>query len=122
MSTHPLALDWSKLGLISGLKRLFSRQQLVEVLKLLAERMELDTPHGREIIGVLPRGFRFLSRDPDVYLPFRFDSDSVYLGNFSYQGIGRLRPDATVAEANAEATVSSTSRCVNCTGPGKSKP
>ncbi|MFN3956526.1 MAG: flagellar biosynthesis protein FlhB [Tepidimonas ignava] len=34
-STHPLALDWSKLGLISGLKRLFSRQQLFEVLKLL---------------------------------------------------------------------------------------
>ena len=56
----------------------------------------------REIIGVLPRGFRFLSRDPDVYLPFRFNPDSVYLGDFSYQGIGRLRPDATVAQADAD--------------------
>ncbi|TSE31460.1 Flagellar biosynthetic protein FlhB [Tepidimonas thermarum] len=35
-STKPLMPDWSKIGLIAGFKRLFSRQQLVEVLKLLA--------------------------------------------------------------------------------------
>ncbi len=35
-STKPLLPDWSKIGLLSGLKRLFSRQQLFEVLKLLA--------------------------------------------------------------------------------------
>mgnify|MGYP001627032813 CR=1 FL=1 len=36
LSVKPLLPDWSKIGLLSGLKRLFSRQQLFEVLKLLA--------------------------------------------------------------------------------------
>ncbi|WP_334133802.1 EscU/YscU/HrcU family type III secretion system export apparatus switch protein [Tepidimonas sp.] len=35
-STKPLVPELSKIGLLSGLKRLFSRQQLFEVLKLLA--------------------------------------------------------------------------------------
>ncbi|NJD19326.1 MAG: ABC transporter permease, partial [Gemmatimonadetes bacterium] len=56
----------------------------------------------REVIGVMPAGLRFLSYDPDVYLPFRFNPDSVFVGNFSFQAIGRLRPDATLAQANAD--------------------
>ncbi|TSE26876.1 Flagellar biosynthetic protein FlhB [Tepidimonas sediminis] len=36
LSVKPLAPDFSKIGPLSGLKRLFSRQQLFEVLKLLA--------------------------------------------------------------------------------------
>ncbi|MGQ9724345.1 MAG: EscU/YscU/HrcU family type III secretion system export apparatus switch protein [Tepidimonas sp.] len=36
LSAKPLMPDLSKIGLLSGFKRLFSRQQLVEVLKLLA--------------------------------------------------------------------------------------
>ncbi|MCX7693237.1 EscU/YscU/HrcU family type III secretion system export apparatus switch protein [Tepidimonas taiwanensis] len=36
LSTKPLMPDLSKIGLISGFKRLFSRQQAFEVLKLLA--------------------------------------------------------------------------------------
>lgn len=36
LSAKPLMPDWSKIGLLSGMKRLFSRQQVVEVLKLLA--------------------------------------------------------------------------------------
>jgi flagellar biosynthetic protein FlhB len=36
LSAKPLTPDWSKIGLISGLGRLFSRQQMAEVLKLLA--------------------------------------------------------------------------------------
>lgn len=35
-SVQPLLPDWSKIGPLAGLKRLFSRQQLLEVLKLLA--------------------------------------------------------------------------------------
>ncbi len=56
----------------------------------------------REIIGVMPAGLRFLSYDPDVYLPFRFDPNAVAVGSFNYQAIGRLRPDATPAQANAD--------------------
>lgn len=62
------------------------------------------TVNGRpmEIIGVLPAGFRFMGRDPDVWLPFRFDPSTVFVGNFSYQGIGRLAPGATLEQANAD--------------------
>lgn len=57
---------------------------------------------SREIIGVMPDGFRFLRYDPAVYVPLRFDQANVMMGNFSYQAIGRLLPDVTVAQANAD--------------------
>jgi putative ABC transport system permease protein len=57
-------------------------------------------PH--EIIGVMPRKFGFLRYTPDLYLPFQFDRSQVRMGNFSFQGLARLRPDATLAQANAD--------------------
>ncbi len=57
---------------------------------------------SREIIGVLPSSFRFLRSDPAVLLPFRFNRAEVFIGNFSYQGVARLKPGVTLAEANAD--------------------
>ncbi len=57
---------------------------------------------SREIIGVLPPDLQFLDYDPDVYLPFRFDLAEVFFGNFSYQAIARLRPGATIEQANQD--------------------
>jgi predicted permease len=56
------------------------------------------------IVGVLPAEFRFLRWDPAVYLPFQFDRSKLFVGNFSYQGIARLRKGATIEEANADIT------------------
>jgi predicted permease len=56
----------------------------------------------REIIGVLPAELHFLDFDPDIYLPFRFDLARIFFGNFSYQGIARLAPGATIEQANQE--------------------
>ncbi|HET7617879.1 MAG TPA: ABC transporter permease, partial [Vicinamibacterales bacterium] len=56
----------------------------------------------REIIGVLPASFRFLNYDPQLLLPFRFNRAEVMVGNFSYQGVARLKPGATIEQANAE--------------------
>jgi putative ABC transport system permease protein len=56
---------------------------------------------SREIIGVLPAG-RFLRSSPDVYLPFQWDRSETFLGNFSYQAVGRLRPEVTIEQANAD--------------------
>ncbi len=56
----------------------------------------------REIIGVLPASFRFLNSDPAVLLPFRFNRAEVFIGNFSYQGLARLKPGVTLAQANAD--------------------
>ena len=56
----------------------------------------------REIIGVLPPQFRFLSQNPQLLLPFRFNRAEVFIGNFSYQGVARLKPGATIEAANAD--------------------
>jgi putative ABC transport system permease protein len=53
-----------------------------------------------DIVGVMPRDLHFLNDDPAFYLAFRFDQTQLRMGDFSYQEIGRLKPGATVAEAN----------------------
>jgi putative ABC transport system permease protein len=55
-----------------------------------------------EIIGVLPSTFWFLDRNPQVLLTFRFNPAEIFVGNFSYQGVARLKPGATIEQANAD--------------------
>ena len=58
-------------------------------------------PH--QIIGVMPRNFHFLDyEDPELFLPIQFDRNKLFLGNFSYDGIARLKPGVTLAQANAD--------------------
>ena len=56
----------------------------------------------REVVGVLPEKFKFLNQSPQVLLPFRFNRAELFVGNFSYQGVGRLKPGATLDQANAD--------------------
>jgi putative ABC transport system permease protein len=49
----------------------------------------------------MPREFRF-GRDPELILPQRFERSEVFLGDFSFQGIARLKPGVTIAQANAD--------------------
>src|ERR1700678_415478 len=58
-----------------------------------------------EIIGVLPKDMQFMNYD-DVQLvtPFQFDRAKRVLGNFSYEGVARLRPGVTVGQASADIT------------------
>jgi hypothetical protein len=58
--------------------------------------------NAHEIIGVLAAETQFLDYDPQFYLPFRFDRDELFLGNFSYQSVGRLREGVTIEEASAD--------------------
>ncbi len=58
----------------------------------------------REVIGVLPRSFRFLDRDAAAFVPMHLDRSKVFLGNFSYYGIARLAPGVTLEQASAEMT------------------
>jgi predicted permease len=55
-----------------------------------------------EIIGVLPEDFEFLDKDPAFIYPIRLDPAEVFMGQFSYQAIGRMRPGVTIDEVNAE--------------------
>jgi predicted permease len=56
----------------------------------------------REIIGVMPQSFQFLNERPDLIFPLQFERAKVFLGNFSYPSIVRLKPGATLAQANAD--------------------
>ncbi len=56
----------------------------------------------RTIAGVMPRGFRVVDHDFDVLAPFAFVRANQTLAGFGLQGIGRLRPGATISEANAD--------------------
>jgi predicted permease len=57
----------------------------------------------RQVIGVMPRNFRFLDAEqPSLILPLQLDRNKTTLGQFSYDGIARLRPGITLAQANAD--------------------
>ncbi|MGZ4816652.1 MAG: ABC transporter permease [Terriglobales bacterium] len=57
----------------------------------------------RQVIGVMPRNFRFLDGEqPFLMLPLQLDRNKTTLGQFSYDGIARLRPGITLAQANAD--------------------
>src|SRR4029077_12561314 len=58
---------------------------------------------SRQIIGVMPRDFRFLDvSDLSLILPLQLDRNKTLLGNFSYFGIARLKPGITNDAASAD--------------------
>lgn len=57
----------------------------------------------QEIIGVLPANFRFIDEpDPALILPLKFDRANTFLGNYSYQGLARLKPGVSLPDAKAD--------------------
>src|SRR5580704_972536 len=59
---------------------------------------------SREIVGVMPQGFRVLDTDFDLIVPSAFDRGKLILAGFGYHGIGRLKPGMTIAQADADIT------------------
>jgi predicted permease len=57
---------------------------------------------AREVIGVMPRDFRFLDYKFSLILPMQLDRNKTFLGNFSYRGLARMKPSITVAQVNAD--------------------
>jgi predicted permease len=59
--------------------------------------------NSREIIGVLPQSLHFLDwQDRALYLPFKWDRNKIHLGNYSYEGLARLKPGVTIEQASAD--------------------
>jgi predicted permease len=58
--------------------------------------------HPREIVGVMPQGFRVVSAESDLIVPLAFDRGRMILAGFGFQGIGRLKPGVTMAQANTD--------------------
>jgi predicted permease len=57
---------------------------------------------SREIVGVMPKGFRIVDADADLIVPARFDRAKQILPGFGYVGVGRLKPGVTIADASAD--------------------
>jgi predicted permease len=57
-------------------------------------------PH--EIIGVMPRGFRVVDTDADIFVPLRLDRSRLVRSGFLFLSVARLKPGMTIAEANAD--------------------
>ena len=58
----------------------------------------------REIVGVMPKGFRLVDTDFDVMVPLAFERRNLILAGFGYEGLARLKPGVSIAEANADLT------------------
>jgi predicted permease len=58
----------------------------------------------REIVGVMPRGFKVVDREFDLLVPLAFDRTNQKLAPFGYEGIGRLKPGVSLAQADADVT------------------
>lgn len=56
----------------------------------------------REVIGVLPENFQFLTANPQIVLPLKIDRAKIHAAGFNYQGIARLKPGVTIEQANAD--------------------
>ena len=58
----------------------------------------------REVVGITQKGFRLVDTDFDVMVPLAFDRRNLILAGFGFEGVARVKPGLTIAEANADLT------------------
>ena len=68
---------------------------------VIGRAIQIDS-QSREIVGVMPRGFRLVDRDFDLLIPLALDRTNQKLGGFGYYGIARLKPGIPLAQADAD--------------------
>jgi predicted permease len=68
---------------------------------VIGRTMTVDS-RPREIVGVMPQGFRIVDAEADLIFPLAFDPGRLTLAGFNYQGVARLKPGVTIAQANAD--------------------
>ena len=56
----------------------------------------------REIVGIMPADFRVLDHNADLLIPLVFDRTELFVGNFSYQGLARIKEGVTLEQVNAD--------------------
>jgi predicted permease len=79
----------------------YSKRRFGGEAAAIGRTIQLDS-QTREIVGVMPRGFRVVDQEADMIVPIRFDRTKLTLPGFGFQGVARLKPGVTVAQANAD--------------------
>lgn len=82
----------------------FRREHFGEERQVIGQTLRI---HGalRTVVGVLPRGFRFLSSHAQLYVPLSTDKDRLRierLHNGGFEIIARLGPERSIAEAQTQ--------------------
>ena len=70
---------------------------------VIGRRIQVDA-QPREIVGVMPQRFRLVDKDFDILVPLAFDRDHLKLAGFGFDGVARLKPGITLAQADADVT------------------
>ena len=65
------------------------------------QQIEIDSV-STEIVGVMPRGFRFGDAAADLIGPIRFDRATLIPPPFNFNGVARLKQDVAIDQANAD--------------------
>ncbi len=68
---------------------------------VIGRSIEVDS-QLREIVGIMPAGFRVADADFDLLVPLAFDRSGLILAGFGYQGIGRLKHGVSIEQADAD--------------------
>lgn len=68
---------------------------------VIGTNIQVDS-QAREVVGVMPQGFQVENQDFDLLIPLGFDPRHQILAGFGYNGIARLKPGATIGEADAD--------------------
>ena len=68
---------------------------------VIGRSIEVDS-QPRQIVGVMPQGFRLVNADFDLLAPLAFDRNQQTLAGFGFQGIARLKPGVPITQANAD--------------------
>jgi predicted permease len=69
--------------------------------RILGRTLEVNG-RSHEIIGVMPQRFRFPTSDTQLWLPLQLDANAQFAGGFNYDGIARLRPGISPADASRD--------------------
>ena len=70
---------------------------------VIGRSIQVDS-QAREIVGVMPRGFRMVDRDFDIFIPLAPERTIQDGPPFGYFGIARLKPGITIGQADADVT------------------
>jgi predicted permease len=70
---------------------------------VIGRSIEVDS-QPRQIVGVMPQGFRLVNADFDLIVPLGFDRNKQTLAGFGFQGMARLKPGVPITQANADVT------------------
>ncbi|HET7553594.1 MAG TPA: ABC transporter permease [Gemmatimonadaceae bacterium] len=55
-----------------------------------------------EIIGVMPKSFRFPSSHTEIWLPLALDPNAAFAGGFNLDAVARLKPGVSIADAERD--------------------